>query len=419
VKFIGLSNNSVRNRKFPSGWEYVKLGALSELTGGDGAPQDPDAFKDGTIPFVRMKDVGRYRFTLNLIETEDRLNKAAVEKYRMRIFPKGTILMPRSGSVYTNHRARLAVPAAVVGHLAAILPRDDVFDSQFVTFALKLIDMRQWMTKTTGLDSISLKDLSAVIIPLPPLPEQKRIAAILNEQMAAVERARVASEVQLGSAKALPAAYFRAVFNSPEAKKWPSKFLGDICTRISNGTTKTQNNNKFGLPVTRIETISNGHIDMNRVGWVELIPDEIEKYKLEDGDILFSHINSVERLGNCSIYNQQEIPALIHGMNLLRIQVSRLLVDPFYLLHFLRTENAKNFYTEQARRAIGQASLNTKDLGKLQVPLPSLSEQGKMERNLNGQILRVTTTIKIVSDQLDAINQLPAKILQQAFNGEM
>ena len=60
-------------------------------------------------------------------------------------------------------------------------------------------------------------------IPSPPSPEQKRIAAILNEQMASVEKARKAAEQQLEAAKTLPAAYLRSVFNSPIMKlpNWP------------------------------------------------------------------------------------------------------------------------------------------------------------------------------------------------------
>ena len=76
------------------------------------------------------------------------------------------------------------------------------------------------------------KQVREQVIPLPPLSEQKRIAGILKEQMAAVERARHSAEAQLQAAESLPAAYLRAVFNSRESQRWEKKVLGEICIDI-------------------------------------------------------------------------------------------------------------------------------------------------------------------------------------------
>jgi type I restriction enzyme S subunit len=62
-------------------------------------------------------------------------------------------------------------------------------------------------------EAISRSDLEGLEIPLPPLPEQQRIAAVLREQTAAVERARAAAEVELEAVEALPAALLRRAFN--------------------------------------------------------------------------------------------------------------------------------------------------------------------------------------------------------------
>ena len=75
-------------------------------------------------------------------------------------------------------------------------------------------------------------------MPVPPLPEQKRIAAILGEQMAAVERARAAAEAQLAAARELPAAYLRQVFEGDEAREWPRKRLGALCNIVMGRTPK-------------------------------------------------------------------------------------------------------------------------------------------------------------------------------------
>jgi len=156
---------------------------------------------------------------------------------------------------------------------------------------------------------------------------------------------------------------------------------------------------------------------MDRVGWVELSDDEIAKYSLEPGDILFSHINSVERLGNCAIYSDNE-NTLIHGMNLLRFQVDRAKVYSLFLLYYLRSEQATRFYRDYARRAIGQASLNTQDLYELHIPLPLiLEEQKRIACTLNEQMAAVGKAHAAGEAKLKAINALPAALLRRAFRG--
>ena len=103
------------------------------------------------------------------------------------------------------------------------------------------------------------------IIPLPPLPEQKRIAAILNEQIAQVEKARKATEQQLEAAKAIPFAYLRSVFNSPEAQKWPKRKLGEVCQikggkRLPQGTDFASSKTEF--PYIRVLDFQDGTVNL-------------------------------------------------------------------------------------------------------------------------------------------------------------
>src|SRR5206468_5777899 len=100
---------------------------------------------------------------------------------------------------------------------------------------------------------------------------------------------------------------------------WKVKKLGDISDKIENGLSYDGKIRISGLPITRIETISNEEINIKKVGHVEAIDSHTEKrYKLRYGDILFSHINSLEHVGKTAIYKDIP-PILIHGMNLIRI----------------------------------------------------------------------------------------------------
>lgn len=163
----------------PEGWKVKALGRVAQIKAGDPAPQGKNYFENGAIPFVRMQDLGRYGQTTSLIRTADRINQHALEECKLTVFPRGSILVPKSGSVYLNHRAILAVDACVVSHIAIVQAKPIAF-TPFLYYFLCLTDLSQWASKTTGLDSLNLTNLSRVLIPLPPLEEQHRIAEILE-----------------------------------------------------------------------------------------------------------------------------------------------------------------------------------------------------------------------------------------------
>lgn len=105
-------------------------------------------------------------------------------------------------------------------------------------------------------------------------------------------------------------------------KCWPTEKLDRCLLLIRNGTSKKQNRDKKGVAVTRIETISQDCIDLERVGYVDgLGENEIEQYRLQSGDILLSHINSEPQLGRTALYMGHP-PVLVHGMNLLLLRVN-------------------------------------------------------------------------------------------------
>ncbi|WP_419628093.1 hypothetical protein [Thiolapillus sp.] len=94
-----------------------------------------------------------------------------------------------------------------------------------------------------------------------------------------------------------------------EAGAWEVKELGEIAS-ISNGLTADQSGDSNGLKVTRIETISEGCIDISKVGYIDRI-EGVERFGLRIGDILFSHINSQSHIGKTALV--EEDFDLYHG----------------------------------------------------------------------------------------------------------
>ena len=115
--------------------------------------------------------------------------------------------------------------------------------------------------------------------------------------------------------------------------------FGSYFEFIRNGMNIQQDKSGRGLPITRIETISNGTVDPNRVGFAGLTQDDCENWLLRSGDILMSHINSVEHLGKTAVYDGTP-HALVHGMNLLCLRADQQRASPRYIHHLVKSQIA-------------------------------------------------------------------------------
>ncbi len=179
--------------ELPEGWRWVRLGDVAKIYAGSPAPQGEQYFREGKWPFVRVQDLGRYGQTTCLKETADYVNEYALQKYRLRLAKAGTILFPKSGAaILTNSRAILGVDAYIVSHLAAIEPLSDRLDTYWAYFWLCTVDMKEFIDNPSY-PSLRLSEISKLIIPLPPLEEQHRIVAHLQDVQ---EKIRALKEVQ-------------------------------------------------------------------------------------------------------------------------------------------------------------------------------------------------------------------------------
>jgi len=142
--------------------------------------------------------------------------------------------------------------------------------------------------------------------------------------------------------------------------------LKDISEFIRNGVTIKQDiSSKEGIPITRIETISKGTIDFNKLGYANIF--KIEKYKewlLKKGDILISHINSEKHLGKSAIYLDNNYD-IIHGMNLLCIRAIDKKVFPEYLQLFFKTNQYKKQIKKITKKSVNQASFSVNDFKEI------------------------------------------------------
>lgn len=174
----------------PSTFDYRPLREFCDLGAGNPAPQGDRYFDGGTLPFIRTSDVGQVRRSIRFVGSVDKLTPEAVAELRLRLFPAGTILFPKSGaSTFLNHRVMLAEPAYVSSHLACIVPKADLALPEYVYHMLCRVDARD-LVPDQAYPSLRLDTLGDFEIPLPPLEVQREIVAEVDGYQRVIDGAR-------------------------------------------------------------------------------------------------------------------------------------------------------------------------------------------------------------------------------------
>ena len=199
---------------------------------------------------------------------------------------------------------------------------------------------------------------------------------------------------------------------------WITCLLDDVIVKMSNGANVTQYDEKIGYPISRIETIWNENIDLERVKYItETDSDFIEKYALQFGDILLSHINSDSHLGKTGIFKKQ-VEVLIHGINLLLIRPSTHISSDFLNYQFKHLR-AKGIFINAAQRAVNQSSINQQKLKSFQIIFPPLPEQHRIVAKIETLFSELDKGIECFKTAREQLKIYRQALLKHAFSGKL
>jgi len=166
----GLISNKVKN---------VRLKEIADIMFGQSAPQNNELFKNGEYPFFRISDLAVEHISYNLTNSRDKLNKRGIKG--LYLFPKGTIIFPKSGkSALKNHRGILGCAGYVVSHFACIIPKSDIVDLYYLFYCLLNIKADDLLLNR-GYPSIRKEIFENIIIPLPELKIQREIVTNIHK----------------------------------------------------------------------------------------------------------------------------------------------------------------------------------------------------------------------------------------------
>lgn len=210
---MNVNRKSEHRQILPLGWRWAKLGEVCYFRhGGTPSKTNPNYWL-GKIPWVSPKDMK----TDLIWDTEDHVTKDAINQSSACLVPAGAVLIVVRSGILAHH-----FPVALTGQtlafnqdIKALLPKESVINPNILFHILRAQEstiLSDGIKKGATVHSVKSVYIEKLEIPLPPLAEQKRIAAVLNEQMASTERLRTHLEKQLHEIKSFPAALLRRAF---------------------------------------------------------------------------------------------------------------------------------------------------------------------------------------------------------------
>lgn len=405
----------------PRSWRWVKLSEIAApvpnaiVDGPFGSNLKLADYVDKGVPVLQGKNVTNDSFRWLDVRFVSERKAAELKRSSVRV---GDILIVKIGSIGYSAIVDdlMGFDCAIIpANLAKVTPDDAKVDLRYLHKWLTSVDAKRYLVgaaSTTAQPALSLGKIRSLPVPLPPIAEQRRIAGLLDR----AEALRAQRLAVLTKLDGLTQSIFDEMFGDPATnpKGWRAVLLGDVLTMIRNGANLEQRLEPGGWPITRIETISAGVVNPERVRWVEPDASLLSDFQLQPGDILFGHINSVEQIGKTALYSGYPAP-LIHGINLLRLQPNLHLVDPVWLLHMLKHKVVRTYFRIRCKRAVNQASLNQQDIKGLAIPLPPIPLQRLFASRLS-TVERASVVNRASLAELDA---LFASLQHRAFRGEL
>lgn len=374
------------------GWRKVRLGDVCHITWGNTAITKRSYVPSGHTAFSATGPDG-------FLETYDYDQKAIIL----------SAIGARCGKCFFAKGKWTAIKNTIV-----IWPKDDrTVDIDFLFQYLNREEV--WPSDAMAQPFITMRRAASVLVPLPPIEEERRIAARLREQLSILAEARAALEAQLKAAEALPAVNLRAVFESEEAQRWPRRRLGDITTKIGSGFTPLGGHATYkssGIPLIRSQNVLINSFTTDGLAFISKEQDdEMKSSRVQSGDVLLNITGA--SIGRVCVAPRDICPANVNQhVSVIRSNGE---LDPRFLSFFVSSPEFQKFIWRTQAGATRQA-LTKQIIENFVVPAPSVEIQRAIATRLDEEFSASTTLRESVEGKLSELEKLPAALMRTAFS---
>ena len=390
-------------------WTEKAIGTFCD-TGSGGTPSRDRAaeFYGGSIPWVKSGEL-RESVILNASET---ITEAGLTNSSAKLVPAGALLVAMYGAT-VGRVGILGIAAATNQAVCHIIPKNGETDTRYLFHALQS-KLPEFLSRSVGgaQPNISQEIIRRTSIPLPPLKEQRRIAAILDKADALRQKRRLA--VQKLDSHIL--AIFFDMFGDPTtfSIKVSPVPLADFVRSddgINYGVVQPGDDFEGGVPLVRVGDFTNGRIDLTSQKMIDpKIEAQYSRSRLRGDELLISCVGSIGTTALCR-------PDM-RGMNIARavarVPADPTVIDSTFLLFYLKTPYIQHYFQSQVR-TVNQPTLNIKQINETPVYAPAIGLQKTFALRAR-KLLAIRDKCASLDERLETFF---SAIQHRAFQGEL
>jgi len=292
-------------------------------------------------------------------------------------------------------------------------------DNRFLHYFCLSFDFTE-LDKGSGRPSLVKSDLLKVQIPIPPLPQQKQIVAILDKAFAVIDTAKANAEQNLQNAKELFESYLQNVFEN-KGDDWEEKVFDNVIASSQIGIVRNSKQQSSENPFRYFKMnniLNNNGINDVAYKYIEASADEVEKYRLYKNDFLFNTRNSLELVGKSCLYLSENEELTLFNNNILRVTF-RVFLLPQFVAYAFSSKTIKDSLELIKSGTTGVSGIYYKNLKNLKIPFPLIEKQQIIVQKLDALSTETKKLEAIYTQKIADLEEMKKSVLQKAFSGQL
>ncbi|MFG6304670.1 restriction endonuclease subunit S [Corynebacterium hesseae] len=390
-------------------WPMVRLGDVCEVVSGGTPKTSVEEYWGGEIPWVTPADLSKLK-GLEISSGERAITQRGVDKSSAVLLPAGSVVLSSRAPI--GYVAIAQVPMTTNQGCKSFIPSSEIDARYLAHYLLSQKDALQSLGTGATFKELSKTRAADIRIPFPPLDEQRRIAAVLDE----VGRL---SSIQIKKVEGLEALKRVVVEEFLKARGDQEVELGTI-SEIQSGITKGRKVSKKSttsiVPYLSVSNVKDGFLQLHPIKEINATNDEISRYQLQRGDIVLTEGGDPDKLGRGTVWNN-EIPVCIHQNHIFRVRILQdsTVMTPEVLAAILSSSRPKKHFLRSAKQTTGIASINKSQLSR--TPIPNLTRDDVRALSLQIELLKLEQ--ERAETQRSSFEELRQSLSTRAFQGEL
>jgi len=404
--------------KLPEGWRWVRLGEVCETKmGGTPSTKVAEYWYPPEIVWVTPEDLEKSELN-RVVSSRRMISRVGLEKSSAKLFPRGTVLLSTTATIGKVGIAERDVSANQ--QISGIVCGGDV-NREFLAYYLLSLgeDGLKALGGTATATHINQANLRSLRIPLPPLEEQRRIVARIEELMERVREARRLRQQAREDAEQLWQSVLADTFPRPGSdlpNGWHWVRLEEIF-EVQQGASMSPKRRagRNPKPFLRTKNVLWGTVDLSLIDEMDFTDKEIEKLRLQPGDLLVCEGGDV---GRTAIWEGQ-LPLVLYQNHIHRLRAKDAEVEPRFFMYWMQAAYQVFLAYQGAESRTAIPNLSGRRLKNFNAPLPPLSEQRRIVAHLEA-VQEKVRALKAAQEETDEeLKRLEQAILDKAFRGEL